>query len=80
MARKGKAAAPARKSASGRVIRARVSAYDAVDSALALGVNRGILRHDKYSIAPLRGDLRLLENEIVSSFWLTLDDAGVELK
>jgi hypothetical protein len=58
-----------------------VSAFDAVMSALNVAIQRGFMRHDKYSDTPLDQSQRgLLEREIEASFWLALDDAGVELK
>jgi len=79
MARKGKAAAPARKGAHRRVIRARVNTHAVVAAALDFAVARGITRHDKYAEEPLRANEGLLADKIAESFWLALVDAGVEL-
>jgi len=80
MARQGKAVATARKGTTGRIIRVRVSAADAVSAALNYAIDRGIRRHDKYATKSLRADTALLAGEILSSFWLALEDAGVELR
>jgi len=58
-----------------------VSAYDVVSAALDSALERGFMRHDKYSEIALEPAQRtLLANEIEQSFWLALDDAGVELR
>lgn len=57
-----------------------MSVFSLVCDALASAIERGIRRHDKYSEEPLKGNLDLLTNEIQSSFWITLEDAGVELR
>jgi len=61
-------------------IKARVRAYDVVSEALVKAVQRGMNRCDKYSEKALtEGQRQLLEDQTVESFWLMMDDAGVEL-
>lgn len=64
-----------------RVIRAKVSTHDVVSVALNYAIERGMNRCDKYHEEPLTEAQRgLLLREVDSSFWLALDDAGVELR
>lgn len=58
---------------------ARVNIYTVLDDALDRAVTRGIARHDKYSEKPLKANVQLLSEQIEQSFWLALEDMGVEL-
>lgn len=58
-----------------------MSAYDVVSAALDAAIERGFMRHDKYSEIALEESQRtLLAREIESSFWLAVSDAGVEFR
>lgn len=65
-----------------KVIKVRIiSPYDMLGRALEAAVKRGIYRCNKYSESKI-GDAQgtLLEEQIEESFWLALEDAGLEIK
>lgn len=57
-----------------------MSAREVISIALDAAIRRGILRHDKYALTPMMANGDLLTDKITESFWLALDDAGVELR
>lgn len=61
-------------------IRIKVNAFRIVSNALDAAIERGMNRCDKYNPEPLtEGQRRVLETEVVNSFWTALEDAGAEI-
>ena len=58
-----------------------ISPYDSLGRALEAAIERGMNRCDKYNETPLTaGQRNVLSEQIEQSFWLAMEDAGIEVK
>ena len=73
---------PKKQATAYRAIRVKVaSAYQVINEALERAVVRGINRCNKYARDQFEPEQRdLLLREVVESFWIALEDAGLEVK